>query len=252
LVSRVLGDCLRRIRATPPISAGHTIIEGEISPTLHRGWQDPSIVARQQAAFEPLLTQLRAGEPRRDFVALAEAVKAAQVVDPLIVEVGCATGWNAEVLTCLLRQRVRYVGVDYSTAMVAGGKHCYPETQFAVGDAVALPLGTGICDVLISGTVLMHVADYRHVVHESRRVTRRWCIFHTVPVLRHRSTTVLSKLAYGQPVVEVIFNESELLALFETTGLRLRHRFENIPYDLESLLGEPTRNYTYLCEAQRE
>jgi len=59
----------------------------------------------------------------------------------------------------------------------------------------------------------MHVLEYRQAIAESVRVTRKWCIFHTVPVMLYRSTTLLQKRAYGEPVVEIIFNQAELEAL---------------------------------------
>jgi hypothetical protein len=39
------------------------------------------------------------------------------------------------------------------------GQKLYPERPFAASDATALPLRTASCDILLSGTVLMHVID---------------------------------------------------------------------------------------------
>lgn len=230
------------------MSSNFEVIKDEVSSEFLHGWQDRSVAERQHAAFVPLLQQMHEGNPREDFAAVAKAVQMTALKNPLIVEVGCGSGWNFEVLTHLLKRPVRYIGLDYSFAMTGLGKRCYPNTQFVVGDATALPLREEACDILLSGTVLMHVLGYREAIRESRRVTRKWCIFHTVPVLQKRSTTLLRKSAYGQPVIEVIFNEEELLDLIEQNGLILRHVLSSLPYNLEEVLQEVSKTYTYICE----
>lgn len=188
------------------------------------------------------------GKPRKDFLALAHAIQSIGLENPLIIEVGCGSGWNAEVLTHLLKRSIRYIGLDYSVRMTLLGKQHYPEIQFVVGDATSLPFRNKSCDVFISGTVLMHLLEYRKAIEESRRIARRWCIFHTIPILQSRETTFLRKVAYGQSVIEVIFNETELCRLFKEDELIVRHTFNSIPYDLCAVLGEPTLTKTYLCE----
>jgi SAM-dependent methyltransferase len=243
-----LGRLIRRVGADPPISTDYHVVDGGAARELQLGWQRSGIVARQQRAFDPLLERLRTGSPRQDFVALADAVRSTHMHDPAIIEVGCATGWNAEVLERLLDRPVRYVGVDYSTAMVTAAAQRYPRMRFAAGDARRLPIADGACDVVISGTVLMHVPDYAVAIAESCRVTRRWAIFHTVPLVQDRATTFLVKKAYGERVAEVVFNGRELRDRFRSAGLLIREEVESVPYDLLDVLGEPTSSLTFLCE----
>jgi len=231
-----------------PISDGYEVIDGEVPPKLLQGWQDFAVAERQYLAFTPLLRKMYEGNPREDFVAVATAVQMTGLENPLIIEVGCGSGWNAKVLAHLLKRPVRYIGLDYSLAMTALGKRCYPNTQFVVGDATTLPLRDSACDILLSGGVLMHLLGYQKAIRESVRVTRRWCIFHTVPVLQHRETAVLCKRAYGQLTIEIIFNEGELHYLLEQSGMVVRYLLDNIPYNLASILGEPTVTKTYVCE----
>ncbi len=234
------------------VSSGYELIKGKIPPELLRGWRDPAVAERQHTVFAPLLQQMYEGKPREDFVAVATAVQMTGQEAPLIIEVGCGSGWNSEVLTHLLNHPIRYIGLDYSPAMTALGKQCYPNAQFVVGDATALPFKNDACDILLSGTVLMHLLGYREAIQESRRVARGWCIFHTVPVLQLRETALLYKRAYGQPVVEVILNEGELLRLIEQAGLALRHVLDSIPYNLDAVLGERTATRTYVCEVMEQ
>jgi ubiquinone/menaquinone biosynthesis C-methylase UbiE len=147
----------------------------------------------------------------------------------------------------LLAGPIRYVGIDYSASMTALAHRAYPRIPLLTADACSLPLADDSCDIVMSGTSLMHIADYRRAIAETVRVAREWCIFHTVPVMAQRETTLLRKDAYGQPVVEVIFNQKELEAEFAAYGLEIRSVFESFPYDVSAVVGEKTWALTYLC-----
>ena len=63
---------------------------------------------------------------------------------------------------------------------------------------------------------------------------------------------MLTKTAYGSRVVEVVFNEVELFALFAACELLVRHSFVNISHTyLDEVLGEPIESRTYLCEVSQ-
>lgn len=242
-------EVLRRlISKDVPASYGYQIIEGEVPVELSTGWKGPAVAERQQAAFTPLLRKMYEGKRREDFVALATAVQMTGLEDPLILEVGCGSGYYSEILSYLLGRPVRYVGLDFSPAMIHLALERYPDRTFVVGDAMALPFPNGAFDIVLNGVSLMHIPNYKAAITESRRVARRWCIFHTVPVLQRRKTTVLRKKAYGEPTIEVIFNEGELYYLLDQDGLVVRHVLDSIPYNLEAVLGEPTVTKTYVCE----
>lgn len=227
----------------------YQIIGAEIPTGIEHGWQDPGVASGQQVAFDRLLQKMREGKPRQDFLTLAEAVKKTGLADPLIIEVGCGSGWNSEVMAHLLKRPIRYIGMDYSESMVLLGRQAYPRHPFLVGDATLLPFADRACDILLSGGVLMHLTGYRQAIRESRRVAARWCIFHTIPVLQRRATTVLQKKAYDQStVVEVIFNEVELFQMIKAEGMKVRLTLDNLAYNLQDVLGEPTAAKTYLCE----
>jgi SAM-dependent methyltransferase len=163
---------------------GYEVLWGEV----------PDVAKRQLAAFTPILKQMRAGKLREDFSALVEAISLTQMDNPLVVEVGCGSAWNKEVLGKFSNARVRYVGLDYGVEMLKTARTTYPGIATLVGDAAELPFRNGSIDILVSGTLLMHLMSYRKAIEESRRVSRRWCIFHTVPLLQTRETTVLRKM----------------------------------------------------------
>lgn len=237
-------------------SSDYRILSGKTGSTTaisdkSAGWQDPSVAEKQYAAFKPLLEEMRNGRPREDFSALASAVRTTGLGHPSIIEVGCGNGWNSEVISFLLKIPIDYCGIDISQTMTSKGRKIYPGRAFLLGDATSLPVKDQSCDILLSGTVLMHLPGYAEAVRESFRVTRRWCIFHTVPVMKSRETTMLEKKAYGQPTIEVIFNEKEFIRLVEACGFAVREVIDSLPYDLSDVLGEPTITRTFICEARR-
>ena len=240
-----------RLRSKSVYSADYEVI-AEVVPELLYGFRDVQAAEIQHAAFKSVLHEMYAGKARDDFTAVAAAVRITSVADPVIIEVGCASGWNVEVLSYLLNRPVRYIGLDYSSASIKLGMECYPHVRFIIGDATELPIRDGACDILLSGTVLMHLWAYERAIQESRRVSRKWCIFHTVTVMQGRPTTFLRKLAYGSPVIEVVFNQQHLLSLFEDNGLILRHALDSLPYDLSEHLGERSFSKTYVCEIARK
>ncbi len=226
-------------------------VPGEPLRDVDSAWHDAQVAVRQHEAFSGLLRDLRDGRPRRDFVALAEALRLTALDDPTVLEVGCGSGYYSEALTLLRGKPLRYTGVDLSPAMIELARKAYPTMEFHVGDAAALSFPDASFDVAISGCSLMHIADYPAAIREVRRVSARFCVFHTVPVMLRRATTQLHKRAYGEPTLEIVFNEGELLDRFVACGLSLVTELPNIVYDLRDVLGEETLTKTYLCRVTK-
>lgn len=248
----VFGALTRRKYHDEPVidaSADYDLVspEAPASETLD-AWRRRDVAERQEAAYTALLQKMYAGQPRQDFVVAAEAIRDTDLINPLLLEVGSGSGYYGEILSHLLRRPVRYVGLDYSLAMIQLALQRYPARNFIVANAVQLPFATGTFDIVLNGVSLMHIPNYQAAVSESRRVARKWCILHTVPLIQRRQTTFLTKRAYGEKTIEVIFNKSELDHLLKQNGLLIRHIYDSIPYDLETILGEPTVTKTYLCE----
>jgi SAM-dependent methyltransferase len=240
-------------RGAPPnrASADYSLLSRESAELgLYDCWHDHGVTERQDAAYRKLIQEMYAGQPRQDFLAAAEAVRHTGMDDPLILEVGCGSGYYSEILSYLLNRSVRYVGLDYSAAMLQLARKRYPEQLFVLGDATALPFADGVLDIVMNGGSLMHILSYETAIAEARRVAARWCIFHTVPVLRNRQTTFLQKRVYGKLGFEVIFNEAELHQILEQRGLVVCQVLESVPYDLKRVVGEPTVTKTYVCEVK--
>ena len=244
--ARAMVHKIRSYGRNSELSADYRLATEESIPTAD-GWRSETAANEQHLAFQRLLKEARDGNPRLDFQVAALAISATRVKNPLIIEIGCGSGYYCEALPLLLKRPIRYIGIDFSGPMVALAHSTYEHVPFLAGDACKLPLRDGCCDIILNGTSLMHITNYRRAIAESVRASRQWCIFHTVPVIEQRSTTLLTKLAYGRRVAEVIFNRREIESMLHDQRLAIEQTFDSIPYDVSAVVGEASRTVTYLC-----
>lgn len=243
------GFALHVAAEDPPASDEYSIIpRDQFDLSAPQAWDNWSVALRQHSAYQAIVKQMGAGQPRQDLLTAAEAVRFTGIEEPCLLEVGCGSGYYSEILPYLLGYKVHYVGLDSSWAMARLAAASYPAVPFLVADGAALPFRSSVFPIVLNGVALMHMPRYAAAIAEARRVASRWCIFHTVPVLQKRPTTFLCKRAYGKPTIEVVFNEQELRTLLETSGLAIESVVTSIPYNLEAVLGEPTETKTFVCQ----
>jgi SAM-dependent methyltransferase len=251
---RLLRDIVRRIpllRRHLLSSSDYKIISRE--DAYREGafsWSRRLTTRRQGRTYENLLKRMYDGEPRVDFLTAKMAIQRTGLAQPKIIEVGCGNGYYTEVFAHLLDRKFDYLGIDFSRTMIDSAKRSYPSTKFQVGDACALKFPDGSFDIVFNGVSLMHIIDFENAISESRRVSRGYCIFHSVPVLEKSSTTYLRKYAYGGAVTEVIFNRSHLLELFDRNGLQLLETWKSIPYDVYPVIPEHSYTETLLLKVR--
>jgi ubiquinone/menaquinone biosynthesis C-methylase UbiE len=220
--------------------------EARAAAESSEGWLTMRTAARQHRAYENLIAAMKRGEPRLDLKVAAEAVAAADIRHPRLLEIGCGSGYYSEVFSALVPGSVDYTGIDYSKAMIERARARYPSAAFEVADARILPYPDGAFDIVFNGVSLMHIIDYQTAIRETARVTGRYCIFHCVPVFDHHPTTFLRKYAYGAPVVEIVFGKPELMKLCRDAGLRFEREWFSIPYDVSTVTGHRSIMETYL------
>jgi SAM-dependent methyltransferase len=254
---RLIKQVGRRVVQATPILRRHVLTstdyqvlggaeEARQAQASSPGWLASRTVARQERAYRNLIADMKRGEPRLDFTVAADAIAAAGLLKPSLIEIGCGSGYYAEVFATLLPGRVAYTGIDYSAAMIARARAQYPAVQFEVADATRLPYGDAHFDIAFNGVSLMHIVDHAAAIREMTRVASRYCILHTVPVFDDYRTTYLRKYAYGAPVVEIVFGRAELMSLCEQAGLRLERTWPCIPYDVSEMTGHRSITETYL------
>lgn len=245
------------IRAIPPLerrllpSAGYKRLSHDAylrRINAHSAWTDDGSAAWQQRAYDKLLAGMEAGQPRRDFCVAAEAVDTAGLTHPALLEVSCGGGYHSAVFANLTRAQPSYVGSDYSEAMLASARHRFPGIDVRHGDTTKLPFADDSFDILFEGVSLMHIPQWRDAVAEIARVTKRFAIFHCVPIFDDHPTEYLAKYAYGEPVTEMIFHRKEVEDQFAACGLAIRDSWHVLDYDVFSVVGAHSYFRTYLCE----
>ncbi len=209
-------------------------------------WKDRKIPEAQRKVVNSELKQMYSGKIIPVYSVLSDAIKITGNAHDQVVEVGCASGYYSEVLTHLLGHQIKYIGIDYSIALLKLARFYYPNQNFVIGDASLLPLGSKTVDILISGCVLLHMPNYRQAIFESARVSRKWVIFHRTPI-NYGQTEFYTKNAYGIKCLEIIFGEEELLNLFKVNGLSVFKSYEIIKSNI-SKNSKKHYGITYLCK----
>lgn len=222
------------------------ITDTAVKDSLSQAWQDEAIPLVQRKLVDEQLRDMHNGTVIDVFRVAAEAVRRTGLTAPSILELGCSSGYYGEVLETLVGPEVTYSGMDLSGAMIAEARRCYPSREFVQGDAIDLPFADASYDILLSSAMLMHVKDYPVAIRETARVARSWCVFHRTPVMHEAPTAWFEKLAYGVRLLEICFNEPELIGLFAGSGLELVDRLSIDKF-------EPTEDVsggemvTYVC-----
>ncbi|MCB9139506.1 MAG: sulfotransferase [Caldilineaceae bacterium] len=235
------------------VSDNYALLDGQTNSvdSLRNGWQSSSVAERQITAYEPLLEAMHAGQPRQDFRTAAQALALTRLPTPSLLEIGCGNGYYSEIFSTLTSISPRYSGVDYSQAMVRSAIQRYSQCPFIAGDAARLPFSSDCFDIAWIGTSLMHMPEYALAIREASRVAKRFCVFHSTPLVANPSTIQLSKTAYGAHVYEVIIAKSEFDSLIHENGLVVRHILESLPYSPKlpaGLTNVTILTLTYICE----
>lgn len=189
-----------------------------IRPPLFSSWHDTNAPYLQRELINHMLKQMYQGKQIMEFKVLADAVKATKSLSPRIIEVGCATGHNYEVLCHLLGHQIKYLGVDIARGMVALAHKYYPQEPFMIGDACNLALENGSCDIAILSSLIQHLAHPEKAIAEAFRISNEWVVLHQVPVTRDRTSYFIRK-AYGILFLHTQFNEQDLMRMISEQGL---------------------------------
>jgi ubiquinone/menaquinone biosynthesis C-methylase UbiE len=212
------------------------------------GWKNREVASKQMKAYEPLLKQMHEGKPREDFITAARALELTGCLDGSVLEVGCGNGYYSEVLKFLTKGGFSYHGVDFSDAMLESARNKYPDRHFSHADACNLGFADNSFNVVWSGTVLMHVPDFESAVKETVRVSNRWCVFHSTPLVSSGKTVLMQKKAYGSVVPEVLINKDIFEGLLRSSNLRIRYILNSLQYEIPVSIEGSLQTLTYVCE----
>lgn len=208
-------------------------------------WLNQEIPIRQAFTTDKELTHPKDVLPFKVAVALLKKIYIPKMT---VLEVGCSSGYYSEVFkrASLI---LNYEGCDYSQSFVSKAKEKYPMVPFKVSNATKLDYNNSSFDLVISGCCLLHIVDYQKVLSETVRVSKKYVLFHRTPVIHTQKTIFLTKTGYGAKMLEIHFNENELMDLFEKNNLVTK---TVITFSTFSYHGskEPVFMKSYLCEKQ--
>ena len=211
------------------ISDGHQVIsQGEVTSEMESAWKNSAIPLRQRALVQQQLMDMYHGIIATPFQVLADIMRPIVAQGTSVLEIGCASGYYYEILPYLLNKRLNYCGIDYSKAMIDMGKDYYPEARFLVADGASLPFTDISYDVVISSGVLLHVPNYVEHIKETVRVANKYIVVARTPICKNNFTRYIKKYAYEVETVELRFNETELLGLFQELGFDLKNKTEYV------------------------
>ena len=221
-VAAVIKGCLRSFRS----EMGYTVINPHSlgkNVQIESAWKEPFVPELQLRVVKEQITAYRDGCRIPVFDALVDVLqhnlvqRGAQIT---LLEVGCSSGYYNEVLNSSGLQVV-YRGCDYSTGFVKLAKKLYPSLGFDLEDACEMSYAADSFDVVISSGCLLHILDFKRAIVEASRVAREFVAFHRTPVTHFARTTYFSKSAYGTRMLEIHFNEQELVREFSAVGLQV-------------------------------
>jgi SAM-dependent methyltransferase len=103
-----------------------------------------------------------------------------QVIEPLLDAVDARPGTNLLDIACgpgyvaasAAKRGATVIGIDFSSAMVAEARRCYPNIEFSEGDAEQLPFDDGLFDAAAMNFGILHLARPERALTEARRVLR--------------------------------------------------------------------------------
>jgi len=161
------------------------------------------------------------------------------------LEIGCSSGYYSEVLRCR-GLAVAYQGCDFSTALVHLAREKYPSIRFDIEDATSLSYGASSFDIVVSGCCLLHISKYEKAITEAARVSSEFVVFHRTPVLHLTGPLFYTKKAYGTEMLEIHFNEQQLVRLFAANGLQIIDMNSHLSLP-KSRTSDSVIYKTYLC-----
>ena len=246
--SKRLTEYMIRQELHPKIS--HRILseaEYKAFATEISGWDTPSVAAIQHQAFLGLLKEFRLGRQRADLRALASIFMRISGPESSVLEEGCGSGYNSELIRIAAGQDIQYTGIDIAKSMIDMAHANYPSDSFSVMKSEQLDFKDASFDIVLNGASLMHTIDFEKALAEARRVAARYVVLHTVTIAEVDRNVYFEKDAYGSRVAEVCFSSSELNQLLDQHHLLPVLMEDSIEYNLAPAIGISSKSVSIAC-----
>ena len=93
-----------------------------------------------------------------------------------ILDVGCANGGMFEIINSINKE-VQYCGVDIAAELIDIAKKKYPKVDFRKEDGISLSFEDNSFDSVVSFGTTVHDQDYKNLITECYRISRRGLLF---------------------------------------------------------------------------
>lgn len=188
-------------------------------------WTRPEVAEQQRALVDEQLKRWNRWIyeqsvtcPYPHFDALIDAVRSTQCPGE-ILEVGCGSGYGREILDRAGVSYRQYAGIDINDRALEIARERYPESEWFHPEKLAL---AQIADIVIDGSCVLHVDDWRSHLRDLCEASRRWVILHRLPISGvnggSEETYRTATHAYGQTFPAWSFGASDIVDEMERHG----------------------------------
>jgi ubiquinone/menaquinone biosynthesis C-methylase UbiE len=229
---------------------GRKPVRDESKTVAHYGeaWLSSEIPEKQWAIAQPQLQKIKSGDVTPEFAgfirAIATGLRGQVPKDRTLLEIGCSSGYYGKVLSHSFPE-INYLGVDFSSDFIKFGQKKFPGLALHVEDTTNLSFHDHRFEIVVSGSVLLHVYEWKIAVRETCRVASDVVIIHRTPVST-QATALFVKTAYGVKMIEWTFNEQELVKEVTQHNFHLIESFPVYPGDEISDNSSEPKQFTYV------
>ena len=224
------------------------IDESDSVANYGEAWLSSEIPEKQWAVAQPQLERLQNGELTPEFAGFIRAIRVGlhgqSETDRTLLEIGCSSGYYGAVLRHSFPE-IKYMGVDFSSDFIKFGQQKFPGLDLHVGDTTDLRFEDQEFEIVVSGSVLLHVYEWKLAVKESCRITSNLLIIHRTPVSTQQ-TALFVKTAYGVKMIEWTFNEQDLVREVSQLNFSLVESFPVYTGDELSSDSSAPKQFTYV------
>lgn len=209
---------INKFRRVFNISHGYKLITlrqvKELAIKYDNVWRDKTLPIKQ---YEIVKKQIQIIKRNNTFgIPYSPAIKILKripIKDLSLLDIGCSSGYYGEIFK-LAGLKIKYEGCDYSEVFIRLARSLYPKIRFKVADATKLPYKNKSFSVVLSSGCIQYIRDYNQAIIEAARIAKHYIILHRLPVCYIQKTSYFTKRGYDLEMMELAFNETELLDIF--------------------------------------
>lgn len=207
-------------------------------------WDNEHVAVEQRALVDQQLERWKAGEPVPHFQALHDAVASTKCPGS-ILEVGCASGYSLEMVPEEFRPQ--FSGVDISGTAIEIARKRHPSGHWFHADATKpmVPENEPRSkrDVVVDGSCLLHIDDWKDHLRRLCALSRRWVILHRVPI--GAETKRIETKGYGQTFPAWRFAAADIEAEMARQRFELVQTFPADDGASTAVFAKPRRFVSY-------